>query len=386
MSTHATSSSSSAIALLSAVVLSLCTPGCGRAQGAETFPDARQRREAAIEVREVARSWSDTLLTEVTGLDVDSRGRIYVGDWMAARVAVLDSTGTLVRTLGRKGLGPGEFRSVRGLQVLPGDSLMVYDPSAARLSVFPPDGDQPAYTINLGATLGGPVPFLIHRTPTNDAFVALFRPGFMGGDTTTRRDRLQVLNRDGTPRAEPFRTFPSKGFLRVGQAGSFSVTPDPFGSEGLYAFGRGGEVHYLWNDSLHVETYDLAGGRTRGFRVDYTPPEVTDADVEAAAAEFSGQAAMFREALQDSAPPRWPAARAMLSDADGRLWIGLHGPASEPSEWASFDADGTYRGSVFLPSGVEVRAFRGNIVYGVQFDAADVPQVVVYRMAPPAGR
>lgn len=372
--------------LFSALLAALLgVPGCGRAQGAEAFPDGRERREAAIEVREVARSRSDTLFTVVTGVDVDSRGRIYVGDWMAARVAVLDSAGALVRTLGRKGLGPGEFRSIRGVQVLPGDSLMVYDPSAARLSVFPPDGDQPAYTINLGATVGGPVPFLIDRTPANDAFVALFRPGFVAGDTATRRDRLQVLNRDGTPRAEPFRVFPSRGFLRVGGGGGFSVTPDPFGSEGLYALAPDG-VHYLWNDSLHVERYDLAGRRTGGFRAGYTPPEVTAADVEAAAAELSGQAAMFREALQDSAPARWPAARALLAGEDGRLWIGLHGPASEPAEWASFDTDGTYRGSVFLPPGIEARVFRGSRVYGVRLDEADVPQVVVYEQDSPPAR
>jgi hypothetical protein len=363
--------------------LLLMLPGtsCARAQDTATaLPDAAQRRAAAVPVQEVARSGVDTLFQQVTGVDVDSHGRVYAADWSASRVAVLDSTGRLLETVGRKGLGPGEFRSMRGLQVLPGDSLLVYDPSAARLSVFPPGESRPAYVLNVGAAAGG-VPFHIRRTRANDAHLAMFRPVFRGDDTARATDRLRVLELDGRPRGEPIRAYPARGFLRVGDRNNFAVTPDPFGREGLYALGAGDRVHYLWSDSLAVETLDLQGRRTGGFSVRHRPPRVGRGDVDA---ELEGMppdmVRVFRPALEDSLPETWPAARALLADAQGRLWIGLHTPAGEPREWAVFTDSGRYLGSVFLPRRTELHAVRGSLLYGVEKDADDVPHVVIYRM------
>lgn len=369
------------------LLLMLPGNGCARAQDAATaLPGAAERRAAAVPVREVARSGVDTLFHQVTGVDVDSRGRVYVADWFAARVAVLDSAGRLLETVGRKGLGPGEFRSMRGLQVLPGDSLLVYDPTAARLSVFPPGEPRPAYVLNVGAAAGG-VPFHIRRTRGNDAHLAMFRPMFRGDDTARATDRLRVLELDGRPRGEPIRAYPTRGFLRVGDRNNFAVTPDPFGREGLYALGANGRIHYLWSDSLSVETLDLQGRRTGGFSVRYRPPRVGPADVEA---ELEGMPPdmlrVFRPALDDSLPETWPAARGLIADVEGRLWIGLHTPAGEPREWAIFTDAGRYLGSVFLPRRTEMHAVRGSLLYAVEKDADDVPHVVIYRMdAQPGG-
>ncbi|HEX2079622.1 MAG TPA: hypothetical protein VHG08_17985, partial [Longimicrobium sp.] len=300
-----------------ALTLTLASGGCARAQDTVgTLPEAAERRASAIPVREVARSTVDTLFQQVTGLDVDSRGRVYVGDWFAARVAVLDSAGRLVGTVGRRGLGPGEFRSIRGVQVLPGDSVLVFDPSAARLSVFAPGQSRPAYVVNVGAAARS-VPFYIHRTRGNDAFVAMFRPTFRSDDTARATDRLRVLERDGRPRGEPIRTYPARGFLRVGNRNSFAVAPDPFGREGLYALGADDRIHYLWSDSLAVETMDLRGRRTGGFSVRYRPPRIEAADVESALEGMPpDMVRAFRPALEDSLPERWPAARGLLADPE----------------------------------------------------------------------
>lgn len=368
-------------------MLTLANGGCARAQDtAGALPETAQRRASAIAVREIARSRVDTLFQQVTGLDVDSRGRVYVGDWYAARVAVFDSAANLVGTVGRRGLGPGEFRSIRGVQVLPGDSVLVYDPSAARLSVFAPGETRPAYVVNVGAAAGS-VPFYIHRTRGNDAFLAMFRPMFRSDDTARAMDRLRVLEPDGRPRGEPIRTYPARGFLRVGDRNSFAVAPDPFGREGLYALGANDRVHYLWSDSLAVETLDLRGRRTGGFSVRYRAPRVEAADVEAALEGMQpDMLRVFRPALEDSLPERWPAARGLLVDPEGWLWIGLSSPAGQPREWAVFTDGGRYLGSVFLPRRMELHAVRGQRLYGVEKDADDVPHVVIYRMdARPGG-
>jgi hypothetical protein len=54
-------------------------------------------------------------------------------------VKFFTSEGTWLRTLGRRGDGPGEFRQAWFLQMLPEDSLAVFDYGSGRLTVFTPD-------------------------------------------------------------------------------------------------------------------------------------------------------------------------------------------------------------------------------------------------------
>ncbi|MBW3656900.1 MAG: hypothetical protein KY444_12440 [Gemmatimonadetes bacterium] len=337
---------------------------------------------------EVARVESDTLFSAITGIDVDSRGRVYVADWFAARVIVLGPDGDVVRSIGRKGLGPGEFRGIRGVQVLPGDSVLVYDPGAARLSVFPPDADDPSYTVNLGAALGGPEPFSLRRVAGESAYVALIRPQFTPDATSPRHDEIRALNLDGTPRGGALRSFPSRSFLRTGGPGSgYSVMPNPFGRQVFFAVAPDGGIHLVWNDSIAVETIDLSGNRVGGFTISYSAPPVSNEDVDEAVRELPPRmAAAFRPVLADSVPRRWPAVLACVADEKGRLWLRLSGSDAEQSEWAAFDADGRYRTSVFLPADVEVMAVKDDRLYGVSRSELGVPQVVVFGVsAQPAG-
>ncbi|MGQ0704123.1 MAG: 6-bladed beta-propeller [Gemmatimonadales bacterium] len=65
---------------------------------------------------------------------VDEAGRIYVADQRPAVIKVFDAEGRFVRTIGRDGEGPGEFRVA---YIAAGfGSLVVHDPRLARTSAF----------------------------------------------------------------------------------------------------------------------------------------------------------------------------------------------------------------------------------------------------------
>jgi hypothetical protein len=374
-------------ALLSLPLLLSAPAACADAQGepGTSFPAEDVRRAAALPLVEVAWSTEDTLFQQPTGVDVDGRGRIFVSDWYGARVLVLGTDGGLLRVIGRRGLGPGEFRAIRGVQVLEGDSVLVYDPLAARLSVFAPDAEHPAYVRNLFDLSGGP-PFWIWRTPGSPGYVALTRPPFRQHETEPRLDEVRMLDPEGRPAGEPLRRYPSRSFIRVQQGGGFSVMPNPFGHEGFVAVGRE-HVYLGWSDTLGAAVLDGAGRETSSFRIPYHPPAITRADVDAARADLPEQAAAtFGRAIGDSAPARWPPLRGMLSDVGGRVWLGLPASAGEPREWAAFDADGGYHASVFVPATIEVHAIRGGRVYGFARDELDRLSLVVLEIGARRGR
>jgi hypothetical protein len=86
------------------------------------LPDRAVRIRTASPVRQVMVSSPEASFTIVPRLAVDSRGRIYVPDTYRQRVSVLTPEGRLLRTIGRRGDGPDEFRAVQSVQILPGDS------------------------------------------------------------------------------------------------------------------------------------------------------------------------------------------------------------------------------------------------------------------------
>ncbi|MFC1553849.1 6-bladed beta-propeller [candidate division KSB1 bacterium] len=73
---------------------------------------------------------------------MDSEDNIYVLDSGNYRVQKYDKNGLYVKSIGKKGEGPGEFRSTPSdLGILSGDRLFVYDMRNERLHIFTLEGD-----------------------------------------------------------------------------------------------------------------------------------------------------------------------------------------------------------------------------------------------------
>ena len=73
-------------------------------------------------------------------LGFDGAGNLFVLNPAVGVVAVLGRDGGLVRTLGRSGDGPGEFRGPRDIYVWRDGTVAVADPGAGTYVVFAPDG------------------------------------------------------------------------------------------------------------------------------------------------------------------------------------------------------------------------------------------------------
>src|SRR5690349_20760958 len=94
--------------------------GCSRDE-----KESRAEHGVFLPVR-LANSPTSADLLGVNGLDVDSMGNIYVAD-RSSQLVVFSPQGTMLRKLGRKGQGPGEFDWIASVRVLPGDSVYAFD-------------------------------------------------------------------------------------------------------------------------------------------------------------------------------------------------------------------------------------------------------------------
>ncbi len=122
---------------------------------------------------------SPTLIARVA---VDSRGRFFVAPLFdPAVVAMYSEHGEFVKTVGRRGEGPGEFKTIMRAAVGPGDSVHVFE-AGGRYSLF---------------------------TPAMDTFVALRRMPFLVQDVSFLPDGRFVAN------AMPSRVIPTKEPLHL---------------------------------------------------------------------------------------------------------------------------------------------------------------------------
>jgi hypothetical protein len=76
----------------------------------------------------------------VSNVDVDAQNNIYVLDIKASQVKVFDKDGHFVRTIGRKGQGPGEFEGAWKIFISSGNELIVEGLMSRRLDYFNLDG------------------------------------------------------------------------------------------------------------------------------------------------------------------------------------------------------------------------------------------------------
>lgn len=89
------------------------------------------------------------LFVYISDVAVDGEGDIYVGDRQLNEVRKYDREGRHLRTIGRKGQGPGEFQSIRTVSVNPLNELVVFDNMAGRISVFSDRGEHKETTKKL---------------------------------------------------------------------------------------------------------------------------------------------------------------------------------------------------------------------------------------------
>jgi hypothetical protein len=372
--------SSSTIArrvLLACAVLILA---CGCQRASDQQADRSRSYEAVLQ----ARSSEEIEFSQITDMDVDSRGQIYAGDGVG-EIVVIHANGTLVRRFGRMGAGPGEFEAVSTLHLLPADSLYVFDGYGLRATVYLPQSERVAYTLRF------PQPefsYPLDVEPRRDGLlIGHFRR--INGDVPIagqrRDDVIRILDRDGSVRVDTALTVPEPEVLEIAGPTSRGFFLPGFARRSLVRWGPDGRLYSLWTDSARVSVHDARGRPQGGFtaRLPYPRLPLTMATIDSIWKE-SASAGYSRRALTEAFRARWqtwPAVQDMLVDDASRIWI--HPVTQTPdAKWLAFDARGTQLATLSLPRNVQPRLIRGDRLYGVGRDSLDVESVVVYRLTP----
>jgi len=312
------------------------------------------------------------------------QGEIAVVDAGHRQIRIFSRTGAYLRTLGRKGSGPGEFSQI-AWAALHADTLVVYDEGARRATFLGLGGRVfetvvPRVTDAIGAV--DPVARLAGGSWLVSLATAVRPPA---GATGAFRDSLRygVLPASGVGALQDLPAMPTPLFVIVPGSnrlarGRFAVWP--------VAFVLGSRIGFADAEAATITLFTGVGATPR--RIDLPMPRrpLSQGEVERLRAEALGgitnertrpavEASFSREVI----PAELPAFRAILTEADSAVWLEeWRFDESAPAAYAVIDGDGKWLASVTMPAGFKVTTIGPGWVLGIHSDADGVQRVVRY--------
>lgn len=384
--------STSAGGALAGLALALISAACGEPGGEAS---AARRDSAGIEIvqngaRDRPLSWSASAVASLGGaaegpasfyevspgqVAAGRSGELYVVDQAAARVAVFDSLGAHLRTLGRKGGGPGELEHPWSVSIGPGDTVWVHDFAKRGFVRFAPEGD-PADLVRLGD-----FPYFGGKVEVTDLGVILPESGM-----TDRTEELVALGATDTLSLASV-ALPEAREIRFESCPMRFRGLPPLFHPSLTWAARGSRV-LVNSQAAYVLDIWERGERVASVRRELPLRPVTEAmavaevgdgmRVRVEGGEFTCDA---REAAtQRGWAEAMPAVGSLALAPDGRAWVRRDAVRGEPAAIDVLAPDGEYLGT--LPEGTPWPvAFLSSRTYAaIETDELDVDRVVIYRV------
>lgn len=296
-------------------------------------------------------------------------GNVVVADAYAATIRFFDANGTLVRRVGRRGNGPGEFRSPSWISRCGTDSVFVWDAFRQSITVIDTAG-----TIARRYTIDAQPDFL--QCSNRAEFLLQLPPAATG------------IPSDKTPHYTGHIWIADRSGHRLRDLGEFPYGENrPLGKLTQVALSSK-HVFVGTNDSAAVDLYSHSGQRTRTLRIQSPQRRPTarnyqaaiDAQVKQLRVESERHA--WRKQLETvPMPDQMPPYRDIILDDLGWVWVVVSALGDASTMLVAMDTVGQTLGTATLSSELEVYEVGRDSVLGAYEDTAGVPHVALYRFS-----
>jgi hypothetical protein len=289
-------------------------------------------------------------------------GNLLIAEPRTGVVQVLDPATLHTDRIGRRGEGPGEFRSpwVAGLV---GDSIAIWDSAVRRLTVLDARSWEVARTVHLSA-VGGPAALL-----SSGRKVA--RGVSFERATQTTTEQLVVIGPDGQGVRDPIPLGAGARQFRLETGGARRVVFQPWSDHPLWSPLPNGDGFVVverrasGTPEIRTHRYDATGALLRSTSLDYTPRRIFPTHVRDMARSISEGVkesairfgipvdmrglSMNAVARHLDVPERFPPVTHVSVAVSGELILRLHAEPDAPDvKYWLIGLDGSRR-STWLP-------------------------------------
>ena len=280
----------------------------------------------------------------------EQAGEIYVLDAQLSEIQVYDLSGAYLRTIGREGEGPGEFRRPADIALLPSGVIGVVQPWPSKMVLLTPEGD-PAGDFSFEPRGEGFAGLSAVRT-LGDRLALVYsvsQPDRDAGEFR-RTLRLGVFEESGQEVAE---------LTSVTSAMQFSnqtvVERDWNHFDQAWAASPDGRV-FARDDfrAYRIDVWNADGTPDRVIHREYAPHARTDEDIDEIRNRWAARIARWVRDPGFEIEENWNPIEDLFAREDGTLWVRTSRGMRETDEgtlarFDVFDSQGRYERQVVLP-------------------------------------
>jgi hypothetical protein len=235
------------------------------------------------------------MFSEIRSVAVDEAGRIYVLDMKEAHVKIFGQNGNYIRTIGRKGQGPGELDFPLSIHITSQNELVVED--YRRLAFFSSEGE---FKRNLS--------------------IAKERLSRIDIDSDGNIIGNVIVREEENPRYE-FKKFDSE--LNYLHSFGSSLLPsvsmrrdgyNPFMAFHFCYINENDQVVYGYPENYEIKIFDKEGNVIRKIMKEYDPVEITKEEIKE-------ETEVLSQDMKLSIPKYHSAYRRFIIDDEGRIFV-----------------------------------------------------------------
>jgi hypothetical protein len=322
-------------------------------------------------------------------------GKMYVAQPGESTIKVYDRAGRFIRSIGRKGGGPGEFNSVGTIGFI-GDTLFALSVSNQLMHLFRSDGTHlrsfrfPYAVINDSVLHPSRFTILFGPLLVDGSVLAHPRLGSTGAQSPILR-----VTREGQVINVVARRNTAGGTLRLRQGDIVLMLQVPFSTGDIIAVPPKGDALVLVSryppsaqkdTSFSVSRFGLNGATVFQRTIHYRPIPLERRQIDsvivarlkdAGRGRFNPQD--FLESAAQQLPKFKPPVTDVVAGSDGRVWIRRE-ETGGPAAWVVLDSQGNTIAQLTLPATFTLKAADATHVWATITDELDIPYVVRYRI------
>ncbi len=296
------------------------------------------------------------LFSDITGFDASDEGSIYVINWPDANVRVFDRNGLFLKTIGRKGQGPGEMEMPVYIQIGTGRDIFIFD-YIGRGLYFNSDGEFLRQQHSLRT-------FMPVRMDSQGKIIGMeiLAPPPLGG---------KVLKAYGTD-------------LRP----LFEIAKEEQGSKGIFDIGRPAcycavksDESIVWGDSKEYVLYvlDSEGRQIRRITKPYDPVPISNEDRESISKRYADA---VRHGMKVEFRSHYPAFAGIFADDSGRILVKTYERSESDKDsfyFDVFDPEGRFYAKVPIKVNLDrLSVWKNGKLYTHEMDPEGFPNIKRY--------
>jgi hypothetical protein len=356
--------------------------------------DAKPAAEISIKKDVLYGGSNEVFIGDLGEIAVDSSGRVFIEDTGNLFIHVFEPFGRYLGHFGRDGRGPGEFSSIKSLQIRD-DQLYVFDFRQNRVNIFNLNTLVIEETISLARNRGdhhelrGSYPSVDEfYAGSNNTYIVKFIS--TGNSIKSDWENIEVkgllyLMDDTGDLSEKLVDF--KDAIRTQfpvRNTSFDIPLTPFFGNTLIAFSGENSMYQAGPDHFLITVYSPNGRYERAFYYPFKKLLLTRES--AISGEVLDELIINPELIIQNInsvdlPETWPVLTNMLMDDENRLWVSTIVKDFEIYEWWVLEVSGELITTFEWPRNEPIEVIKNGKMYTRQTDEeTGLQQVVRYRV------